>query len=199
MAMSKSREADVVLPAGALSRVMTSWRIQKAAIVTGFLAGANELGLHGAFASTLLMVAAPVAVSGFIYEVSSMRQAQLTYEARDRAAYAARIQAETLARQDDINATRRTAAKVENPDMTSKLDAMLASRSVIVDTFGGDPSAVAPVYIRIIKQMLRDDDETLASLSSKKKSDAAHYADTLADRETRLREVHAKLTRLAGA
>ena len=155
----------------------------------------NEAGVTNVLASTMLTIAVPAVATAFVYEVGSMRRAALEHEAVDRAQYATRLEAEVNLRSQDADGRPAAASKV---DWVGKLDAMLASRATILDLFGDEPSTVAPVYGRIIRQMLRDDEETFTALPRAGSGEADGRAE-LGARQARLREVHDRLARLAGA
>ena len=161
------------------------------------VAAINEAGVGNVLASTMLTFAAPVMATAFVYQVGAMRHAALAREAADRAQYAARLDAEP---NDGPQERRRDQPLPESTadELSRKLDSMLASRASILDTFGDDPSAVAPIYVRIIKQMLRDDEQTFTALAQPRRDEAAD-PDALPDKESRLRDMHARLAHLAGA
>ena len=169
-------------------RTMSIWAVTVAAV--------NEAGLRNVLASSMLTVAAPVTATAFVYEVSAMRTAELAHLAADHAAYVAGT--DRAERTDDISlSTARKAAA--GPDVIHKIDGMLDARAAMLDTFGDDPRTVAPVYARMIRQMLKDDEATFASLDEARDSRAGAIAAELSEKETQLRAIHAKLTKLAGA
>jgi hypothetical protein len=177
-------------------------RWKKITLVAAVVATIQEAGLRNVLASTFLTIAGPVTATAFVYEIQAMRHDQLAREAADRAAYAARLAAEA----NDPAAPRPMAipvalspADTAPDDIAVKLDVMLKSRAVILDTFGDEASAVAPVYASIIKQMLREDEDTLATVAARSQSAASDETGKLGDRVARLRAMHQKLIHLAGA
>lgn len=165
-------------------------RVRHLPLLIALAAAFNEAGINSAAAAAALTLAVPVGATMFIYEVSVLRDAQLQREALDRtrrdvAASGSRAQPSEPS----------TTASIPPPsDVAGKLDSMLASRSALLDTFGDDSSTVAPVYKRIIKDMLRDDDATFAMLEAKRERGGPATAPA---QEARLRAVHRRLARLA--
>jgi hypothetical protein len=178
--------------------------LKKVTLIAAVVAAIHEAGMRNVLASTLLTIAGPVTATAFVYEVKAMRHAELDREAADRAAYAAKLAAEA----DDPDSRRAVVTPVALPtdpvdmaqaDMTTKLDAMLKSRAVILDTFGEEASAVAPVYASIIKQMLKEDEDAFATLATQPPPGSIGNSAQVADRLARLRAMHQRLSLLAGA
>lgn len=169
-------------------------RLQKLSIAAMVIAGFNRASLHNVLASAAVAIAAPAAATAFVYEVSSLRGTQLEHEAMDRESFL-RIATDPAPALAD-GAAPDLAAAPPRPSMGQKLDGMIASRVKILDIFGDDPSTVAPIYARIIKQMVTDDDTTLAALLGRPDD---LEEDVLAAKEERLRAIHARLVHLLGA
>jgi hypothetical protein len=169
-------------------------RVQRLSLAAAVIAIVNKATLPQALASAAVAIAVPAAATAFVYEVTALRGAQLTLEENDRVEFL-RIAAETVPAPSP-GARPIAVAAAERPDIGHKLDAMIASRAKMLDIFGDDARTVAPIYVRIIRQMLSDDNATFASLSAyREDGDAA----ALAAKEASLRAVHARLTRLVGA
>jgi hypothetical protein len=167
-------------------------RLKTAAIFTAVIVAVNEAGLQNVMAAAATAIVLPVATTAFVYEVSALRGTQLAHEAQDRADYIRVATGEGPAPE--------LAPKVvvpEHPNLAHKLDRMIASRANILDIFGDEPSTVAPVYRRIIKGMLDDDNATFASLSAPQ--DDGSDPETLVAKAARLRAIHTRLVRLSGA
>ena len=169
-------------------------RAQKLSLAAAVIAIVNKATLPKALASAALAIAAPAAATAFIYEVTALRGAQLTLEENDRVEFL-RIAAETVPAPPP-GVKPSVVAAPERPDIGHKLDGMIASRAKMLDIFGDDARTVAPIYVRIIRQMLSDDNATLASLSAHR---AEGDAVALAAKEASLRAVHERLARLVGA
>lgn len=169
-------------------------RFQKLSLAAAVVAAFNKASLNNVLASAAVAIAAPAAATAFVYEVSTLRGTQLAHEATDRSVFL-RVLAEPLPALTE-EARPGAVAAPPRPDIGLKLDSMIASRSKMLDLFGDDPSTVAPIYVRIIKQMLSDDTATLASLSERRE-DAD--AEMLTAKEARLRAVHLRLSHLVGA
>jgi hypothetical protein len=172
--------------------------LQKASGIAGLAAIIGVGSLRNAAAATMLMVAGPLTAAGFVYEVQTMRKAQLAHEAADRIQYAAYLAAQANAANDRDLVTASIAKTEDANSLGLKIEAMIRSRSVLLDTFGDDASSVAPVYATIIKQMLRDDEEAFATFADKRTSVSKAEAATLFEQEALLHELHAKLSHLAG-
>ena len=177
------------------------WRRARGVPLLIVLAAAfKEAGINSAVAATAVTLAVPVTATVFIYEVSVLRGAQLDREAIDRVRRDVAFAAPRSQPAAEENVTTSVTASVASPtDVAARLDAMLASRSALLDTFGDDASTVAPIYARIIKQMLKDDDVTLASLKAKREADSQAGAAPMDAREASLRTVHDRLARLVDA
>jgi hypothetical protein len=171
----------------------------KSGAVLGALAALFEdMSAQTAVASVMVTIGAPLAATAFVYEVSNLRDAQLVHEAVDRHEYWTGKATPTPASPDAI--IEKVAVEPQRPvTVANKLDAMLASRATILDTFGDEPSTVAPIYVRIIKQMIEDDDRTFASMSEKRPFDGVEDATDMAAKEASLRAAHARLVHLAGS
>lgn len=172
--------------------------VKRASMIGVLVAAFQEMGAKNVLASTALTVGAPLAATAFVYEVAVMRDAQLVREAVDRRDWTVRAASLDEAPPVPMPAVERPAAAAP-VDVTAKLDAMLAARIRILDTFGDEPSAVAPVYARIIKDMLADDDKMFASIETKEKLGLEEAGDGLALKGAMLRKVHARLEHLVGA
>ena len=172
--------------------------LKKASVIAALAAVIGAAGLRNATAATMLMVAGPLTAAGFVYEVQAMRKAQLAHEAADRIQYAAYLAAQTNTANDRDYVTASIAKTEDAGSLGMKIEAMIRSRSVLLDTFGDEASSVAPIYATIIKQMLRDDDVAFAMLTEKRESASKAEAATLAEQDALLHELHAKLSHLAG-
>lgn len=182
-----------------------AWR--KIPVLAGLATFLGAMSARQAAASIFLMAAGPVGAAGFIYEIKSLRKAQLEHEAVDRVQYAAYLtgqaneaQANDARTNGGVDRDLVTASinKTEDANTLSvKIEAMIRSRSILLDTFGDNPSAVAPVYAVIIKQMLRDDEDAFAALTDKRKSAAPEEAAKLREQDAELHDLHVKLAHLA--
>jgi hypothetical protein len=168
-------------------------RVQRLSLAAAVIAIVNKATLHNVLASAAVALAAPAAATAFVYEVTALRGAQLSLEENDRVEFL-RIAAETVPAPAP-GAKPSAAAAPERPDIGHKLDGMIASRAKMLDIFGDDARTVAPIYVRIIKQMLSDDIATFASLSAHREDGDA---TALAAKEASLRAVHVRLGRLVG-
>jgi hypothetical protein len=187
------------------TRKTSAWR--KIPVLGGLAAFFGTMSARQAAASIMLMTAGPIGAAGFVYEVKTLRRAQLEHEAADRVQYAAFLAAQANDAQsnggqangtNDRDLVTASINKTEDANVLSvKIDAMIHSRSVLLDTFGDDPSAVAPVYAVIIKQMLRDDEDAFAALKDKRASAAPEEAAKLTAQEAELHDLHVKLAHLA--
>lgn len=172
----------------------------------------GAMSARQAAASICLMAAGPVGAAGFLYEVRALRKAQLEHEAVDRVQYAAYLAAQANAVQantaqfsdaqanggGDRDLVTASINKTEDANTLSvKIEAMIRSRSILIDTFGDDPSAVAPVYAVIIKQMLRDDEDAFAAMTAKRGSATPAEAAKLGEQDAVLHDLHVKLAHLA--
>ncbi len=171
-------------------KTRSPWRRLPALIALA--AAFNEMGINSAAAATVVTLAVPVTATVFVYEVSALRDAQLEREALDRA----RHDGAAASQRSPLGGSEETAAKPAE-DVAERLDAMLVSRSALLDTFGDDAAAVAPVYTRIIRHMLKEDDDTFAQLRAKRASQAAPAP--LIQKENSLRAAHQRLARLVGS
>ena len=170
------------------------WRRARGVPFLIILAAAfNEAGINSATAAAIVTLAVPATATVFIYEVSVLRGAQLEREAVDRARREVAFTA-TKPQPEPEGSVAASGAPVA--DVSAKLDTMLTSRSAMLDTFGDDPSTVAPIYVRIIKQMLKDDVSTFALLKAKRDAGSEAQAAPLKAKEVNLRAVHDRLSRL---
>ncbi|WP_158807375.1 hypothetical protein [Beijerinckia sp. L45] len=179
-------------PASTTSRA--PHRVQKLSLAAVVIAGFNKAGLNNVLASAAVTLGAPAAAGAFVYEVSSLRGAQLQHEATDRAEFLHIATEPAPALAEGITPSL-AAAPPPRPDFGRKLDGMIASRTKLLDIFGDEPSTVAPIFVRIIRQMLSDDTATFAALPAQQ-DDAG--AETLEAKAERLRAVHARLAHLVG-
>jgi hypothetical protein len=169
-------------------------RVQKLSLAAAVVAAFNKASLNNVLASAAVAIAAPAAATAFVYEVSTLRGSQLAHEATDRSEFL-RVSAEPAPALAE-GASPGPIAPPPRPDIGRKLDGMIASRVKMLDIFGDEPSTVAPIYARIIKQMLSDDTATFISLSERRED---VDAEMLTAKEARLRAVHARLAHLVGA
>jgi hypothetical protein len=171
--------------------------LKKASMLAGLAALIGAGSARNVFAASMLMVAAPLTATGFVYEVEALRKAQLAHEAADRVQYASFLSERTNMATDRDLVTSSISKTTSDGAFTAKVDDMIKSRSVLLDTFGDDASTVAPVYATIIKRMLKDDEVAFDTFAAKRRNAAPSEAAKLADQETLLREVHVKLAHLA--
>jgi hypothetical protein len=177
------------------SSTLAQGRIRNLSIAVVVIGAFNKASLNNVMASAAMAIAAPAAATAFVYEVSTLRNAQLQHEATDRGEFL-RISAEPApALAEGEKSSSGAVQAPSHPDISNKLDGMIASRTKMLDLFGDDPSTVAPIYVRIIKQMLNDDNATLASLPERSND---RDAEALAAKEANLRAVHARLEHLVG-
>ena len=168
-------------------------RAEKVTLMAAVIALFNKASFNNVFAATAVGIGAPAAATAFVYEISDLRGAQLQREAADRKEFlrVATGAPPALAAGDAASAL----GAAPQPDLGGKLDGMIASRAKMLDLFGDEPSTVAPVYARIIRQMLSDDTTALASLDPREETDL----EALVAKQERLRAIHARLAHLVGA
>ncbi len=166
-------------------------RLRGLPLLAALAAAFHEAGIDGVAAATIVTLAVPVTATAFVYEIGALRGAQLEHEASHRG----RLEGTLASRPLPDRGGAVSPLAPQQADVAAKLDTMLASRSALIDTFGDDAAAVAPVYGRIIKQMLKDDEATFALLQSRRADDALPPA-AVREREASLRTAHARLARL---
>jgi hypothetical protein len=172
--------------------------MKKASMLAGLAALIGAASARNVMAASMLMVGAPLTATGFVYEVQTLRKAQLAHEATDRAQYASYL-AERSNMADDRELAAPPAFKKSSggdDGFGAKVDGMIKSRSVLLDTFGDDASSVAPVYATIIKRMLQDDEDAFDKFAEKRSGATPDEAAKLAEQEALLQDIHAKLSRL---
>lgn len=172
--------------------------LRKASGIAGLAAVIGLGSLRNAAGATMLMVAGPLTAVGFVYEIQTMRKAQLDHEAADRIQYAAYLVDKANAVNDRDFVTASIAKTDDDSSFGLKIAAMIKSRSVLLDTFGDEASSVAPIYATIIKQMLRDDDVAFATFTDGGGGLSKAQTAALADQIEVLHELHGKLSHLAG-
>ncbi len=174
------------------SRKGSPWRrLRGLPLLAALSAGFHEAGINGVAAATIATLAVPVTAAVFVYEVQALRGAQLAREASDRARRDVTVAVRPLPGRESTG----TSPAPQN-DVAAKLDTMLAHRSALLDTFGDEAAAVAPVYSRIIKQMLKDDDATFALLKAKRAESSGPSPAAVREKEESLHTVHERLARL---
>jgi hypothetical protein len=165
---------------------------KKLALMVAVIAIFNKATVNNVLASAGVALVAPAAATAFVYEVSSLRGAQLEHEATDRVDF---VRVSTELPPSEGPSPSIGPARLQ-ADIGSKLDGMITSRAKMLDIFGDQPSAVAPIYVRIIKAMLTEDNAMFAVLSDR--VDGVD-AETLAAKAESLRAVHVRLEHLIGA
>jgi hypothetical protein len=170
--------------------------LMRTSTVAGLAALIGATSVRNVMAASMLMVAGPLTATGFVYEVQTLRRQQLAHEAADRVQYASYLAEQANAASDrDIVAP----PVVKGNDLAAfraKIDAMIKRQNVLLDMFGDDASSVAPVYLTIIKGMLRDDEEAFDSFAEKRGDATPDEAAKMAQQEAVLHDIHAKLSLL---
>ena len=170
--------------------------MKKASLLAGLAALIGAASARNVMAASMLMVGAPLTATGFVYEVQALRKAQLAHEAADRVQYASYLAEQSNSANDRDLAAPPAVKKSGGGGFEAKVESMIKSRSVILDTFGDDASSVAPVYATIIKRMLQDDEEAFDKFAEQRSGATPDEAAKLAEQEALLHDIHAKLSRL---